>query len=483
MQIDGLRVPASLQNLVVEPDKITEFIPKSGVIAFGGMVGMAMPKESSSAISRLGDGYNLTLLTGGTTTSQFDKELSTIQVTRRYPVASGKFSRTKANSGQLHIFDYWLSEYSRLIRYGGIPHARSVDLAFIEATGITDEGIVLSLSVDAAPAMVEVAEKVVVEINLSKPLLYNLHDVCSPKRGEYVFVKDVLDRIGSPVLKCPKNKIKAVIVTDKPEPGAGAYSQVGSNEIMIAENINEILGQEWSRRISDHGKCLQPGAGPLASALLDNLDFQGLRIWAEAVTVDWALNIGKKVDAISASCIYALQGQERMLQKFYDELDEIIDSILLRPYEITNRAEIISNLELISIQQAIEVDIYGNANVSHIRGEIYNGVGGSGDFSRNAYLTILALPSATSDLKFSRIVPICSHVDITEHDVDFVVTEKGWVDLRGLSPRERAERIIETCVHEKFREPLLKYFKKACSIGGHEPVSFRDALEFWQQMK
>ena len=115
-------------------------------------------------------------------------------------------------------------------------------------------------------------------------------------------------------------------------------------------------------------------------------------------------------------------------------------------------------------------------------GDIYNGVGGSGDFSRNASLTILALPSATSDGKISRIVPVCSHVDIPEHDIDFLVTETGWADLRGLSPRERAEQIIENCVHERFREPLSEYFEKACRMGGHEPVSWKDAVEFREMM-
>jgi acyl-CoA hydrolase len=139
-------------------------------------------------------------------------------------------------------------------------------------------------------------------------------------------------------------------------------------------------------------------------------------------------------------------------------------------------------MNLISIQQAIEVDIYGNANITHIGGDIYNGVGGSGDFTRNAALTILALPSTTSDRKISRIVPICSHVDVPEHDVDFLVTENGWADLRGLSPRERASTILEKCAADWFKDALAEYFEKACKIGGHEPISWRDALIFNETM-
>jgi acyl-CoA hydrolase len=79
-------------------------------------------------------------------------------------------------------------------------------------------------------------------------------------------------------------------------------------------------------------------------------------------------------------------------------------------------------------------------------------------------------------------VPVCSHVDVPEHDVDFLVTENGWADLRGLSPRERAKIIIEKCAADIFKNALTTYFVKACKNGGHEPISWKDALEFYQTM-
>ncbi|MEM3095649.1 MAG: acetyl-CoA hydrolase/transferase C-terminal domain-containing protein [Nitrososphaerota archaeon] len=476
--MDDLRIPPSLEHLVVEPEDVLKHIPKSGVVAFGGMAGTALAKEVPAAISHGNGDYRLTLLTGGTTTSLFEEGLSSIQVGRRYPVASGKTSRDMANSGALCVADYWLSEYSRLIRCGGIPQARKIDTLFIESTGVAQNGVVPSLSIDAVPAMVEAAEKVVVEVNLSKPMMYGLHDVYLPRNDEPVPIKNVLDRVGEPVVRCPWKKIAAIIVTDKPESGAGAYGGVGSVEFSIAGHVTEILGEIVGGQQLRSSHTLQPGAGPLASALLHKLDLGGTRVWSEAITVDWVHSIGGQVDAVSTSCIYTLRGQEKILEKVYDELASLKDSLVLRPYEITNRAEIISRMNLISIQQAIEVDIYGNTNITHIGGDIYNGVGGSGDFTRNAFLTVLALPSTASEGKFSRIVPICSHVDIPEHDVDFLVTENGWADLRGLSPRERARVIIANCVHDKFRDALADYFEKACMVGGHEPVSWKDALEF-----
>jgi acyl-CoA hydrolase len=330
--------------------------------------------------------------------------------------------------------------------------------------------------------MVEAAEKIVVEVNLSKPVIYGLHDVFLPRDHEPVPIRNVLDRVGEPVVRCCEDKIAAIILTDKPESGAGAYGGVGQIELSIAEHIVEILGEVVDFQLTSGSYTLQPGAGPLASALLDRLNFKKMRVWSEAITVDWVHSIGDRLDAISTSCIYALRGQEKILEKVYDDLPSLSDSLVLRPYEITNRAEVIARMNLISVQQAIEVDIYGNSNITHVGGDIYNGVGGSGDFSRNASLTVLALPSTTSDRRYSRVVPICSHVDIPEHDIDFLVTEKGWADLRGLSPRERAKLIIENCVHEKFRESLSDYFDRACRVGGHEPVSWKDAVEFREMM-
>ena len=76
-----------------------------------------------------------------------------------------------------------------------------------------------------------------------------------------------------------------------------------------------------------------------------------------------------------------------------------------------------------------------------------NGIGGSGDFARNARLGIFVTKSYAKGGAISSIVPMVSHVDHTEHDVDVIVTEQGIADLRGLAPKERAALIIENCVH------------------------------------
>ena len=94
----------------------------------------------------------------------------------------------------------------------------------------------------------------------------------------------------------------------------------------------------------------------------------------------------------------------------------------------------------------IEADIYGNINSTHLMGSsMMNGIGGSGDFARNGYLSFFVTPSVAKDGKISCIVPMCSHVDHTEHDTQIIVTEQGLADLRGLAPRQRAKVMIEKC--------------------------------------
>ena len=153
--------------------------------------------------------------------------------------------------------------------------------------------------------------------------------------------------------------------------------------------------------------------------------------------------------------------------------------LVLRPQEISNHPEVIRRLGIIAINTALEFDIYGNVNSTHINGsQMVNGIGGSGDFARNAYLSIFVARSTAKDGAISSVVPMVSHVDHTEHDVDILVTEIGLADLRELAPRERARVIIENCVHPRYRPQLADYFERALAKGGHTPHLLDEALSW-----
>ena len=187
-----------------------------------------------------------------------------------------------------------------------------------------------------------------------------------------------------------------------------------------------------------------------------------------------------KVDAVSTASISA---SPEGLKHFYEHIDEYRKKIVIRPQEISNNPEVIRRIGAIAMNTAIEFDIYGQVNSTHICGSrLMNGIGGSGDFARAGYLTIFFTSSTAKNGAISSVVPMCSHVDHTEHDVDILCTEQGIADLRGLSPVERARTIIANCAHPDYRDQLTDYLDRAIAATGsqHEPQLLKEALS-WQQ--
>jgi succinyl-CoA:acetate CoA-transferase len=168
-----------------------------------------------------------------------------------------------------------------------------------------------------------------------------------------------------------------------------------------------------------------------------------------------------------------------MMTEVNRDMEQYRDRIVLRSQEISNHPEIIRRLGVIAMNGMIEADIYGNVNSTHIMGSrIQNGIGGSGDFARNGYLSIFVAPSTAQHGDISTIVPMVSHVDHTEHDVQVIVTEQGLADLRGLSPRQRAHLIIEKCSNPDYRSLLLDYMNRSerLSYGKHTPHLLAESL-------
>ena len=175
----------------------------------------------------------------------------------------------------------------------------------------------------------------------------------------------------------------------------------------------------------------------------------------------------------------AVSLSQKKLELFYENIDFFRERLVIRPQEIANNPELVRRLGLISMNTPIECDLYGNVNSTHIMGnKMMNGIGGSGDFARNAGLTIFATASVAKAGAISCIVPMCSHIDHTEHDVQVIVTEQGLADLRWKSPRQRAELIVERCAHPQYRPLLREYLKDAAKYGGHTPHNLQQALSW-----
>ena len=151
---------------------------------------------------------------------------------------------------------------------------------------------------------------------------------------------------------------------------------------------------------------------------------------------------------------------------------------------ICNSAEVIQRLGVIAINGCLEMDIQGQVNSSHVLGsKILTGIAGSYDFSRNGLYSIFVGPSTAKGGNISAIVPMVSHVDHTEHDVDILVTEQGLADLRGLDPLERGETIIRQCAHPDYKEMLSDYLERAKKEPGHIPVLMEEAGSFHARFK
>lgn len=93
--------------------------------------------------------------------------------------------------------------------------------------------------------------------------------------------------------------------------------------------------------------------------------------------------------ASTTALTFSADGQKR----FFNELHELKSKFILRPMEISNNPEVIRRMGLITMNTALEADIYGNVNSTHVLGSsMMNGIGGSGDFTRNAVIIYFFFP-------------------------------------------------------------------------------------------
>lgn len=354
----------------------------------------------------------------------------------------------------------------------------------VEATDILEDGsIVPGASVGATPELVQMADKIIIEVNTSIPSFEGLHDITMtdlpPKRKPYL-IMGVEDRIGTTSIPIDPEKVVGVLHSDyRDQTAPNTPADEGSQK--IAEHIIEF----WTHEVK-HGRLpesllpIQSGIGNIANAVVGGLNdsnFKNLKVWTEVIQ-DTFLDLfdsGKLDFATATSVRFSPDGFKR----FYDNWEAYHNKLLLRSQQVSNSPEIIRRLGVIGMNTPVEVDIYAHANSTCVLGSrMLNGLGGSADFLRSSKYSIMHTPSTrpskTDPHGVSCIVPMCTHVDQTEHDLDVVVTEAGLADVRGLSPRERARVIIDKCAHEIYRPILKEYLDKAeweCLRKGmgHEP--------------
>ena len=414
--------------------------------------------------------FKVGILTGASTGQSTDGVLAEERAIKyRAPYTTNPEFRKRVNLGEIAYNDIHLSQMAQELRYGFMGE---IDWAILEVCDI-EEGettckAYLTAAGGIAPTVARMAKKVILELNsFHSPEAKHLHDVyepLDPPLRQPIPIVKVSDRIGTPYVEIDAKKIVGVVECNLPDE-ARAFKDSDPITDQIGHNVAQFLVNDMKRGIIPSTFLpLQSGVGSTANAILGALGHEksvpDFNVYTE-VMQDSVVNMmleGRVKDASSCS----LTVSNECLMQVYDNIDYFKKHVTLRPSEISNSPEVIRRLGVIAINTAIEVDIYGNANSTHISGtKMMNGIGGSGDFERNAYISIFTCPSTAKNGMISSIVPFVSHQDHSEHDVNIIVTEQGVADLRGKSPIERAHLIIENCAHPDYRPLLLEYLKFA----------------------
>lgn len=480
-----------LENKIMSADEAVKFIKNGMTIGMSGftragdvkLVPESMVKKAQQ------DPFKITLITGASLGYDTDKKLCEAGILeRRMPFQVDTTLRKAINAGEVLFMDQHLSETSEQLRNG---HLKPIDCAIIEAVAITEDGgIVPTTSVGNSANFVEQADKVIIELNTSVNSEFEgLHDIYTLEKVGHRKPIEILEcdtRIGTTYIKVDPKKIVAIVISDIPDSPSIITPPDKETQAIASHLVKLLEGEVKAGRMGNELRPFQAGIGAIANAVLSGFQdspFENLTMYSEVLqdSTFELIDSGKMIFASASSITITTECAE----KVFKHIENYKDKLVLRPQEISNAAEVIRRLGIITINTALEFDIYGNVNSTHVTGtHMMNGIGGSGDFARNAYLSIFITKSTAKDGKISSVVPMVSHVDHVEKDVDIVATEIGLADLRGLAPREKALAVIENCVHPDYREKLKDYYLRAVKeCGGQTPHIIGEALSWHKNLK
>jgi succinyl-CoA:acetate CoA-transferase len=476
-----------LLDRVMSAEEAINYIKNGMSIGFSGFTSSGDPKVIPVTLAerakKEGQPFKINVYTGASVGPEIDTVLAEAGIVGlRLPFQSDKHTRNEINKGNIDYLDPHLSDTADMIRNQVI----SIDIAVVEAVAITEEGyIVPTTSGGNNCIFIEDAKEVLVELNLAQSKeLEGFHDVYNPGPNEGrqpIPLTAVDQRIGTPYIKVDPEKIKGIVITDQIDTPKSLVEPDEDTKRIANHLINFLREQIKAGKLPEPLPPLQSGVGSVANAVfygfLDS-EFKDLTLYSEVLQ-------DAVIDCIDADKIRFASGGAFTLSKekmdhVFGNLENYRDKIVLRPQEISNNPEVARRLGLITMNTALEFDIYGNVNSTHVMGtKMMNGIGGSGDFTRSARIAIFVTKSIAKDGKISSVVPFVSHVDHIDHDVDVLVTEQGVADLRGLTPRQRALVIIENCAHPSYRAQLYDYYYEALSRGGHTPHVMEKALSWY----
>src|SRR5690554_6682508 len=462
-------------------------------VGFSGFTHAGCPKVVPVEIAKRaeeehakGNPFKIGVSTGASTGHCIDGALSragAIKFRTRYQ--TNKDMRIARNKGEFDFFALHLSQLAQEIRYGFLG---KINVAIIEACDVTESGeIVPTSGVGITPTICRLADIVIVELNKKVPTklrgIHDLYELQDPPKRREIPIYEVQNRVGLEYVKVDPSKIY-VVETDKEAEGGG-FAPVDEVTARIGNNVADFFVSELKAgRIPAHFLPIQSGVGNIANAVLasmgSNPGIPRFEVYTEVIQ-DAVIDMMQQGN-ISFASGCSLTVSNEVLNKFYEDLSFFKNKLVLRPSEISNNPGLARRLGIISLNTAIEVDIFGNVNSTHVNGtKMMNGIGGSGDFTRNSYLSVFLTPSTAKNGAISCIVPKVTHEDHNEHSVKIVVSEYGVADLRGKGPKKRAVELIEKCAHPDYRPLLHEYLNRG--VEGHIPQDFYSCFAFHQALK
>ena len=486
-----------LAGRVVSAAEAAAHIRPGDAVGISGFTGAGYPKAVPGALARRmtaaherGEEFRVQLFSGASTAPEVDGILAEAHgVSKRLPYNSDPTLRRLINDGEVEYVDSHLSHSAQHLWFGFYG---ALDVAVVEVTAILPNGLLVpSSSIGNNKTWLDRAGKVVLEVNAWQPREFEgFHDVYYgtrlPPHRAPIQLTAPMQRIGDPYLRVDPAKVVAVVETDAPDRNT-PLKPIDDDSRAMADLLVDFLRHEVrAGRMPASLLPLQSGVGNVANAVMAGLldaEFENMTAYTEVIQ-DGLLDLldaGKLAGVSATSFGLSPEG----VRRFMGDINSYKGRILLRSEEISNHPEVVRRLGVIAINGMIEADIYGNVNSTHVMGSaIMNGIGGSGDFARNAFLNFFVSPSTAKGGAISSIVPFVSHVDHTEHDVHVLVTEQGLADLRGLSPSARTDRVIDHCAHPDFREPLRDYVARARAArphARHTPHLLDEALGWHQR--
>ena len=486
---------------IITAEEAAEFVHNGDNVGVSGFTAPGCPKAVAPMIAakarrehEAGREFKINIFSGASTNDFIDGELTRAEaINYRTPYQSHPDLRKAINSNTIHYNDRHLSELSQEFRYN---YYGKMNVAIVEAQSITDDGeIVLGTSVGCTPTWLMCADKVIIELNDQLPeSIRGLHDIyipLDPPNRREIPIYTPHDRAGSPTAHVDPKKVVGVVKTSFQLGKAGAFTPVDDTTRKIGHNVVQFLINEMKcGRIPKSFLPLQSGVGNIANAVLDSLEesdeIPPFEVYTEVMQDTFVKLLLHGHCKFVSTCSLTLAHDT--MAEFFANIDKLHDKVLMRPSEISNNPEVIRRLGVLSMNTAIEADIFGNINSSHVSGtRLMNGIGGSGDFTRNAYTSIFMCPSIKKDDCISTIVPMCTHIDHTVHSVDIIVTDQGVADLRFKDPVQCAEEIIEHAAHPVYR-PLLREYLKTCKMGhvmqnNEMALAFHTALAKYGDMR